>query len=109
MPETWEIPMVKPKVRVAGFLTTDSYLSVHFTVGVGTSVRYLEAKVPMSDLAKDVQFGTAYDRVCGRLLRDHWEVDTALDFTGAPAAVEPAPWDECAEDCRGCDGPLHDD
>lgn len=90
--------MSKPKVTVAGFVTTDSYLNVHFTASVGTSVRYLEAKVRMSDLAHDVEFGAAYERAMVRLFKSRWEPDIPLLFD-ADGLEDPAPpWTVAASD-----------
>lgn len=100
--------MPKPKIEVAGFVTSDAYLSVHFTIRWGTAVRYLEAKVLLSDLAKDVQFNHAYERVQVRLFKQHWEVDTPLlNLHAVPDNGEP-PWHGCADDCESCGSSKHD-
>ena len=87
--------MPKPKIRLAGFVTTDAYMTVHFTVAWQNSTRYLECKVPMSEIAKDVQFGLAYDKAAARLLKDHWEADSLLPPWEADDGEHQGHWSEC--------------
>lgn len=95
--------MPKPKIRLAGFVSTDAYLTVHFTIAWSTTTRYLEIKVPMAALAKDVQFGTAYERAMASLLKSFWELDNTLPGLDGVAEQELIPWDRCSDDCTGCD------
>lgn len=99
--------MPKPKIRLAGFVTNDAYLTVHFTLRWSTTVRYFEVKVPMGDIAADAQFGQSYQRVSARLLKAYWEADNPLPLGLAEFHEETAPPPfSCGPDCEH---PGHDD
>lgn len=101
--------MPKPKVVTAGFVTSDAYLTVHFTVRWQTSIRYLEAKVRLSDLAQDPQFNAALQKTHVRMFRSYWEADDPFPLALADETGDVPPWQGCAADCRGCENPAHDD
>jgi len=98
--------MTKPRVQTQGFTTTDAYMTVHFTLGLPGTRRFLEVKVAMADIAANAEFGMAYERAATRLFKSRWELDEALVLVGC---AQP-PWDHCSENCNGCEGSCnHED
>lgn len=91
--------MTKPRIRTEGFTTTDAYLTVYFRLGLPGATRFLEAKVPMADIAADPQFGQAYERAATRLFKGRWDLDEPLLLVGC---AQP-PWEHCSPECNGCE------